>query len=163
MAHKSKIRQEIERILGHEFNWCYIDPRKGKGVKVRMKFVTHTPATQKQIDQIMKLPHVVKVGYADTKNYSYCAGITVHLSEYTSNIDVEVKPYIIIGNKIKDAKKCCGSCKYGCETPYEGRVICGQKDHVESGVELEKPSPSFILVVLKDAEEDSCRAFTVDH
>jgi len=95
MAHKSNIRREIERILGTTFNSCYVDGRKGKVVKARMKLVTDTPATEKQIEQIMELPHVVKVGYTETTAYTYCGGITIHFSEYPKNIDVEVKPHVI--------------------------------------------------------------------
>lgn len=85
MARKSEIRKRIERILGHKYDTCYIDSRKGKVVKSRMKFGFSKPATQKQIDQIMKLPGVVRVGFTNKghnnhHHYYPISGVTIHFS-----------------------------------------------------------------------------------
>jgi hypothetical protein len=73
---KSQIRQEIEKIIGVEKRWAYVDGRKNGNY--RIKFAFTNPATPKQVNKILSLPHVTKVGYADSNMYHAVTGVTVH-------------------------------------------------------------------------------------
>lgn len=90
---KSQIRVEIEKILGKEFNWVYIDACNKAKTKYRMKLCTRKEASIEQTKKIMSLPHVLNVGFwnpgSKFKNghqvYPY-EGITVYFDCKPSQI-----------------------------------------------------------------------------
>lgn len=83
---KSKIRQEIEKILELNDPIIFTDPTNYKRTKYRMKFVTWQPATEEQVQQIEALPHVLKVSYTRHCAGSYYPGITVYLDILPSKV-----------------------------------------------------------------------------
>ena len=87
---KSQIRKAIEKIANLEGVKAYVDTRD-EGV--RIKFAYARPFSKEQGDEILKLPFVTKVGYAN--NYYMYLGInkfyttpgaTVHISKSTKEI-----------------------------------------------------------------------------
>lgn len=80
---KSIIRLEIEKILNVTDKLCFIDSRANGCY--RMKLVTYNEIfSEKKLDLIKKLPHVIKVGYV--QNSYRCDGITIHFDCKTREI-----------------------------------------------------------------------------
>ena len=87
---KTAIRMEIENILKVTNPLCYIDPRK-KGVRMKLGFTS--PATPSQIKQIKQLPHVLKVGYAYSKELFHrptIDGVTIYFDCSTKAITLPI-------------------------------------------------------------------------
>jgi hypothetical protein len=85
---KSPIRQRIEQILGSEAGFCFIDNRKNGVIRMKLGYNGITP-TQKE--KIKKLPHVIKVGYTESKDkghYSTYSGVTIHFDCSTKLIEL---------------------------------------------------------------------------
>lgn len=81
---KAAITTAIEQIIKPtQYTTMFNDKRK-KGI--RLKFGPLKPLTQQQIDQLLKLPYVTKVGYADLSHHAYYNGPTVYLSKRLSEI-----------------------------------------------------------------------------
>lgn len=85
MTHKSQIRIKIEKILDLEPRQCFIDNRKNG---YRMKLVSSANfMTRKLQKRIMRLPHVIKVGYVGSKwSFRGCSGYTIHFDCKPSQI-----------------------------------------------------------------------------
>lgn len=90
----SAVRSKIEEILGkgtkRSLNWGYIDPRKGG---YRLKLTTRVPASEEEKAEILRLPHVTKVGYTKVFNSRYLrwgspasSGITIYFDRRLSEI-----------------------------------------------------------------------------
>lgn len=84
---KSKLRQAIEQILESTDTYVFIDNR-AKG-HYRMKFVGQEPC-QEQIDEIMKLPHVIKTNFAYNGRHSWYDGFCVFTDIRPSKVKVAV-------------------------------------------------------------------------
>jgi len=103
---KSLIRQQIEKILEKEFDFCFIDKRK---TGVRIKLVTNHKGllTPKKRKAILALPNVIKVSYTDitdSRCNGYFPGITIHLSCNTKEVISITLPKIKKGDKLIASK-----------------------------------------------------------
>ncbi len=85
MSKKSEIRQAIEKIINDQKFRVYVDSTNWSKVRgtakattnYRIKLAFTTPATPKQVEQLLELPHVYRVGY--THKNAWTEGITIYM------------------------------------------------------------------------------------
>lgn len=84
---KSKIRKQIEKILGGAFRLGYVDATSKTKTKFRMKLVTSKVPTEIQLQKIKALPNVIDAKYHTTRSrFSYYDGVAIYFSCKPSSI-----------------------------------------------------------------------------
>jgi len=86
MSHKSQIRIKVEQILNLEPQCCFIDKRKNG---YRMKLVSSANFLTIELQKkIMKLPHVIRVGYISSgRSFGGFSGYTIFVDCKPSQIN----------------------------------------------------------------------------